>query len=178
LRVALFSGSSRFEIASWAEIQPADDVQEFQGQGAALGFLRLLMDDPVNTTALREVFRQVAPGGTVVHRHTNQAIVDGLSRSLVTGQLGLIRIPVADVAIVPGEEVEKDEKPPPQEAPKKTTWIEIKLVDTKDRPLDGQRYRISPPGGAALREGVLDSKGFVRLDGLDPGTCAVSFPDA
>ncbi len=56
------------------------------------------------------------------------------------------------------------------------TWIEIELYDTADRPVTGQRYRITLPDGST-REGRLDGRGFARIDGIDPGTCRVTFPD-
>ena len=30
--------------------------------------------------------------------------------------------------------------------------------------------------GATLAEGTLDDKGFARVDGIDPGSCKVTFP--
>jgi hypothetical protein len=56
------------------------------------------------------------------------------------------------------------------------TWIEIELLDLDDSPVAGERYRLVLPGGA-IREGRLDDKGLARVDGLDPGTCQVVFPD-
>jgi hypothetical protein len=45
-----------------------------------------------------------------------------------------------------------------------------------DRPIANERYRITAPDGA-IREGRLDDAGEIVLDGIDPGTCRVSFPD-
>ena len=55
------------------------------------------------------------------------------------------------------------------------TWIAIELVDQDGEPVGGARYRVEVPNGAA-REGTLDSKGYARIEGIEPGTCEVSFP--
>jgi hypothetical protein len=56
------------------------------------------------------------------------------------------------------------------------TWIEIELIDDLKRPVPNEPYRITLPDGTT-REGNLDNKGFAHLDGLDPGTCIVTFPN-
>jgi hypothetical protein len=69
---------------------------------------------------------------------------------------------------------------PPQtqdEKEKKTSWIEIEMVNQDDRPVPGKHYRITLADGETVAEGTLDPKGFARVDGIDPGTCKVTFPD-
>ena|SRR5437762_2520293 len=63
-----------------------------------------------------------------------------------------------------------------EEKEQKKSWIEIELVDEKNKPVPGVTYRITTPD-EAVAEGTLDEKGFARLEGLEPGTCKVSFPD-
>jgi len=69
-------------------------------------------------------------------------------------------------------------KPPETQEEKetKTSWIEIELVDEKDKPVAGVRYRITLPDGTAS-EGTLDLKGFARVEGFEPGSCKVTFPE-
>jgi type VI secretion system secreted protein VgrG len=57
----------------------------------------------------------------------------------------------------------------------KKSWIEIELVDEEDNPVPGERYRIETPDGK-VAEGTLDQKGLARVDGIDPGTCKITFP--
>jgi uncharacterized Zn-binding protein involved in type VI secretion len=59
----------------------------------------------------------------------------------------------------------------------KKSWVEIELVDQKGRPVPYERYRVKAPGFDRPFEGFLDEKGLARLDGIDPGTCQISFPD-
>ena len=66
------------------------------------------------------------------------------------------------------------QKPPPEEA-KKLSWIEIELVDEDDKPVPGETYEITLSDGT-VASGSLDEKGFARVDGIEPGTCKVTFP--
>lgn len=72
----------------------------------------------------------------------------------------------------------KPYKPPTSAEDKKskTSWIEIKLVDEKNNPVPGEPYSITLPDGETVAEGTLDEKGFARIDGIDPGTCQITFP--
>ncbi len=78
-----------------------------------------------------------------------------------------------------GSEQIKPHKPPqtPEEKEKKTSWIEIELVDKKDKPVPGESYRVILPDGETAAEGTLDNKGFARVEGIEPGTCRITFPN-
>ena len=58
----------------------------------------------------------------------------------------------------------------------KKHWIAIELVDQNGKPVPGEEYQITLPDGSPV-EGDLDASGFARIDGIDPGTCSVSFPN-
>jgi hypothetical protein len=58
----------------------------------------------------------------------------------------------------------------------KTSWIEIEMVDEEDEPVTGERYKITLPDDS-VAQGSLDDKGFARIEGIDPGTCKITFPD-
>ena len=59
---------------------------------------------------------------------------------------------------------------------KPKTFIKIELKDDIGDPVPGERYRIKLPDGS-IREGSLDANGRASVDGIDPGTAQVSFPD-
>src|SRR5687767_6564954 len=59
---------------------------------------------------------------------------------------------------------------------KKLVWIEIEMVDEANQPVAGEKYKIELSDGSAS-EGTLGSDGKARLDGIEPGSCKVSFPD-
>ena len=72
----------------------------------------------------------------------------------------------------------KPYKPPEteEESEEKKAWIEIELVDEEDEPVSGEKYEIKLPDGSTAK-GTLDGDGFARVDGIEPGTCEISFPD-
>lgn len=60
--------------------------------------------------------------------------------------------------------------------PAKTHWVEIELVDQDGNPLPGKRYRIKTPENM-LSESYTDENGKARLEGIDAGTCEITFPE-
>jgi hypothetical protein len=55
-------------------------------------------------------------------------------------------------------------------------WIEIQLVGEDNKPIAGEPYKITLPDGT-VDSGTLDEKGSARVDGIDAGTCQVTFPN-
>lgn len=78
-----------------------------------------------------------------------------------------------------GSEQTEPHKPPEtkEEKKTKTSWIEIKLVDEEGEPVPGERYKVTLPDGQTVAEGTLDEKGFARVEGFEPGSCKVTFPE-
>jgi hypothetical protein len=76
-----------------------------------------------------------------------------------------------------GETPAKPYKPPQseEEEEEKTAWIEIELVDEEDEPVPGEKYEIKLPDGSVAK-GTLDGNGFARIEGIEPGTCEITFP--
>jgi len=68
-------------------------------------------------------------------------------------------------------------KPPETEEEQeiKTSWIEVEMVDEEDEPVPGEKYEIELPDGS-VKSGTLDQNGFVRVEGIEPGNCKISFP--
>ncbi len=55
-------------------------------------------------------------------------------------------------------------------------WIEILLLDEENNPVPGETYQITLPD-QSVASGTLDDKGLARVDGIDPGTCQITFPN-
>ena len=64
---------------------------------------------------------------------------------------------------------------PTEEEKEEKSWIEIELVDEEDNPVPGEKYKITLPDGK-VAQGTLDEKGFARVEGIEPGTCRITFP--
>jgi hypothetical protein len=76
-----------------------------------------------------------------------------------------------------GSEKVKPFKPPKEEEKKEElSWIEIEMVDEDDEPVPGEKYKITLPDDS-VAEGTLDGKGFARIDGIESGTCKITFPE-
>ncbi len=74
-----------------------------------------------------------------------------------------------------GSEQVKPHNPTEEEIEEKS-WIEIEMVDEEDEPVPGEKYKITLPDDS-VAQGTLDNKGFARVDGIDPGTCKITFPE-
>jgi|ERR1051325_182049 hypothetical protein len=74
-----------------------------------------------------------------------------------------------------GEQKSKPFKPT-EEQKKEKSWIEIELVGEDGKGIAGEPYKITMPDGTVHR-GTLDDKGCARVEGMDPGTCKVTFPE-
>ena len=74
-----------------------------------------------------------------------------------------------------GAQQEKAHKPTEEDKEKKS-WIEIELVDEEDQPVPGEKYKITLPDGSVAK-GTLDENGFARIEGIEPGTCQITFSE-
>lgn len=132
-------------------------------------------------------FVNISPGGvyisgSMVYINSGGAAGNGSAGSAVP-PADPVKAEEADSAD-PGETTEirarrreVSEQRPHREDDNKTSWIEIQLVDEEDNPVPGEVYRIILPDGQTVAEGTLDENGFARVNGIDPGTCQITFPD-
>jgi hypothetical protein len=92
------------------------------------------------------------------------AVIKALQIQTKTGKYGAVQ--------------SKPAKPPQtkEEKQEKNSWIEIEMVDEDNKPVTGEAYRITLSDGS-VAEGTLDEKGFARIDGIEPGTCEITYPN-
>ena len=60
--------------------------------------------------------------------------------------------------------------------PTKTSWIEVQLVDENGKGIPGQAFIVTAPDGFDY-SGTTDEQGVGRVDGIDPGSSDITFPD-
>jgi len=92
----------------------------------------------------------------------------GSSGSVSVGQMNLRDMAVANAP---------SHDPTAEKNRNKKSWVEVKLVDEEEKPVPGEKYRITLPDGQTLAEGTLDEKGFARVENIDPGNCKITFPE-
>lgn len=101
-----------------------------------------------------------------------EALVECVQNAFLEGEL-TARIYTEAFPTYRAEEKVEEHRAAPER--QKTSWVAIRLVDDRGTPVPYKRYRIETPEGQT-REGILDDQGRARVDGIEPGTCKVSFP--
>lgn len=163
-------GAQRHLFFGW------DELELFSDRRAAREFVDGLWTDPLAEEELRQLAAEYA-GSRVGFGQEDDAVKDVLADLLVTGELKVVRPTITGVDSLPRDEDEREDDPVLGEtAAKKRTWIEVELVDERGRPVAGERWSLTLPDGTT-RSGTTDDKGVARVEGIDPGTCWVSFPD-
>jgi len=156
-----------------------DPPLRLRDEEAAVSLLRRFADE-AGLSALRAFLAREQPG-LHVHHLADGDVLREVGRLLAAGR-ALAWIEITSGAVAGGgrrEEGDRADSAPPSSARAPVTprtWVEILLTDMEKNPLPGVRYSITTPDGS-VREGRLDDKGLARVDGIDPGTCSVTFPD-
>jgi hypothetical protein len=102
-------------------------------------------------------------------QHARRHLEDAFRR----GQLRVVRVPpIATVA----ERAPQDMPRYLEAEPALPTFIELALVDAKGRPVANERYRITLES-REVKEGRLDARGTVRLEGVLGEDFVVQLPD-
>jgi hypothetical protein len=168
----------------WHENPTADTYLEFPDTLSALDFLHTFMPDPLSMMTLRHSLTE-SLSSTNIAGLDDQEILEQLAGRLVDGSIRVMPFAPSQPAIQGSgqaktatevaEKDEEEEQATPTAVEQRTSWIEIKLIDEESSPIMGEKYRIVLPDGS-ITEGQLDSDGKARIEGINPGTCKVSFP--
>ena len=169
----------------WHENPTADTYLEFRDPLSALDFLHTFMPDPLSMMTLRHSLTEVLTS-TNIAGLDDQEVLEQLAGRLVDGSIRVMPFAPSQPTIQGGghaqtatdvaEKEEEEEQATPTAVEQRTSWIEIKLIDEESSPIMGEKYRIVLPDGS-ITEGQLDSDGKARIEGINPGTCKVSFPE-
>jgi hypothetical protein len=180
MRLFLQDGPARLQILSRSH------MREFRDVGAARDFLRPLLAHAGNAHAVRNALGFTPAADDLVEHLANRMVHEGLqviscADSYLASILGTFTEASSTASTPPAqtttplqdEEAAQEQAPPPAE---EKHYIEIELVDEDGKPMAGEAYLIELPDGTQ-RTGRTDVNGKARIEGIDPGTAKVSFPD-
>ena len=144
-------------------------------RAGALALLRDLGRDPWGMAALRRIYAE-AVGRSSICAEGDQAMLEGLARRLVTGQIRARSMELPDIEVPAGSLLPvSDGGAPVEPKPPAPTFVEIQvLFADSGQPAPSLKLKIKPPGGTAA-EHTTDSDGLIRIDGLKKdGDCEVT----
>ncbi len=126
---------------------------------------------PPTAPLVAEIADQADPGSKdTTYKSQRQAATAGLSPA-TAGLSPATAAAAAAAANAPSHD------PNAEENKDKKSWIEIELVDEDNKPVPGEKYRVTLPDGTTVAEGTLGADGRARVEHIDPGSCKVTFPD-
>ncbi len=179
------------ESLVWPLLRPGTQPMDFSSQGEAEAFLSGLLTDPWNRQRVRQGL--ALEQHLQVSRWGDSELVAQLASWLVTGgfkALAWTEEPEhgasgegagsgeasASIQSTPLEDEEAAQAAKPPVDPSEEHFIEIELVDDQGEPVSGELYFVELPDGSS-KSGRTNAQGYARIDGVDPGTAKVSFPD-
>jgi hypothetical protein len=169
MRKTLRSGPQQYEI-----LEEHDVVLAFRQAAEAAAFLRQFRKDAAKMLLLR---REAEKHLGDTRRMSDDQFLDQFAQLLSSGRVRILRTQeLRRTGSAPDRDGEGEGTSPPGVAPRKTSWIEIYLVDAQGKPVPRQKYTVKLPD-ASVQEGQLDSFGHAEYDDINPGTCEVGFPD-
>jgi hypothetical protein len=160
------------------------DIREFRDVGAARDFLQPLLADPLNVAAARRVLGAAVQERDVLDQLAARVVAEGLQvvscgDSYFGTLLGTFEAaaPSPSPQTTPLQDEEAAQtKQATAPAADETHFIEIELKDEDGKPVAGELYFVELPDGSSV-SGRTGSDGKARVDGIDPGTAKISFPD-
>ncbi len=158
----------------WYEpsVERAEPVAVRGDQLAALALAKHLSAGPVSRSAIRALLvRELS----VPPPLDDGEVLRQLAARLWSGQIVVEHLAPVSVVLQGTEREAESARAPELERSEPKTWIEIELVDVEGKRVPNERYWIQLPDGSA-REGRLDERGRARVEGIDPGTCTITFP--
>jgi hypothetical protein len=178
MRLFLHDGAAHLQIL------PRTRLLEFRDVGSARDFLRPLLADPLNVTAVRRALGLRSGDDDALEQLAARMVTEGLQvvscREAFYGFVPIDATVDGSAASAQNTPLQDEEAAKAEQAaapgPEEKHWIEIELIDDAGNPVAGELYFVELPDGSTL-SGRTDGQGRARVDGVDPGTAKVSFPD-
>jgi hypothetical protein len=165
-----------FIVVRYVDLQPSETAYD----GFIDGYLDDWLRNPLTMSVIEECLRYTSYGLSNYGTFRSPGSVDVRTRLLESFRRKELVLLLDRVNHPIGRGTERqsstpDSAPPPRPQREKT-WIEVQLVNKKGQPVAGARYRLKITDGS-VREGKLNENGSVRVSGIDPGMCEITFLD-
>lgn len=191
MRLFLQDGPARLQILS------PSHMRHFRDVAAAREFLRPLVAVAGNAVAIRralepdtivrdvdlldELARRVVDEGLLVVScaDTYLTSIQGTLTESSAAASSAAAAAASSAATTPLQDEEAAQaasSAATEAAAEETHYIEIVLTDDEGKPVPNAAYFIELPDGST-KSGRTDANGFARVDGVDPGTAKISFPE-
>lgn len=176
MRHTIFSGAQRYTFMKKSDLQ-AGETPLALTEVKARNVIAAMMQKPKTNQALRNLLKEVS-AFAVLAKLGDKEVSAQLVKRLVSGDIKVI---VAGAAAAAGQKKNADEpqagkaEPPPKvseaTAEDAVHWIKFKVVDEKDKLLEGIKLNLAFSGKDPKTHGA--EGGFLHLKNLKPGTCDV-----
>lgn len=189
MRLFLQDGPARLQILSPSHMRQFRDVE------AAREFLRPLIAQAGNGIAIRRALGPaiVVTDGELLDALAKRIVGEGLyvvscadtwlasiqgtlTESSAAASSAAAAAAAASTQTTPLQDEEAAQAASTADQTEETHYIEIELLDDEGKPIADEAYFVELPDGSS-KSGRTDAKGFARIDGVDPGTAKVTFPD-
>jgi hypothetical protein len=178
MRLLFHRGTAHLQIIS------RHHLREFRDLGAARDFLQPLLSDPRNLAVARQALGLIPPDADVLDQLAARMVADGLQVvscgdsffAALLSEVQTTATPSAQQTTPLEDEEAAQAAQESAPAADEQHWIEIVLTDDQGNPVAGEAYFVELPDGSSI-SGRTDANGRARVEGVDPGTAKVSFPD-
>lgn len=188
MRLFLQDGPARLQILS------PSHMRQFRDVAAAREFLRPLIAQPGNIIAVRRALAPaiVSSEGELLDELARRIVHEGLhvvscADTYLTSIQGTLTeassaaagaaAAAAQTQPTPLQDEEAAQEQRQQAAQtEETHFIELELLDDAGKPVGDEAYFVELPDGST-KSGRTDAQGRARIEGVDPGTAKISFPD-
>ena len=191
MRLFLQDGPARLQILSPSHMRHFRDVaaaREFlrplvANAGNALAIRRALEPDAIvrDVDLLDELARRVVDEGLLVVScaDTYLASIQGTlteSSAATSAAAAAAQQTAATTPLQDEEAAQEASSAATEAAAEEAHFIELELKDDEGRPVPNAAYFVELPDGST-KSGRTDASGYARIDGVDPGTAKISFPE-
>ncbi len=177
MRYVLRSFFKEIELIPFSEQKPDERYLDMFDFHSAVQYLRACMHDNENIHAMRSLLHHQMHRISLMHM-SDQQVVEQLAGHLINRTVYVREI---DHRMSgwgfwgPTQSAEEEKTSDDQEMVPETDWIEIQLVDGRDKPISNIKIRATLAGGQVVEQ-MVDKQGLLALNEVNKGSCQIVVP--